>query len=444
MFRRSWFVLPFFLIGCNDSPPGPPPPPPRLSTIQITADDIGVTEAWLKVTLTDSNQPRTIALRRDGQIISNVQFTGTDTVLVDVGLAPNHLYRYTSLRMQDSTIVDTASVQLTTMDTTSHNFIWQIDTLGESSSVLFDVAIVNDTLAYAVGDINLRDTSGSLEPPYGLVVVSPFDRRLVHLYANNPLGTSILRPKGIHAFSPTDVWLANGAVFHWDGDTVTPYWINAFPGNPNPILDPGQGAEKVCGTSSSDLFVVGVQGAIASFDGQQWRRMDAGTSVDLLTCWTTGQSFVWACGYRSSYSESILLRYNGSAWEEYGHSPPWGVYADLFGSVWCYKNDSAYVVGNLGVFRHAQSSATGFRRIPLELGYFPYKIRGAARNDIVIVGDQGMIWHFNGLTWKRFDRLINSLDRLHSVAIAYDQIIAVGYRYYNGVENYAVIYHGRR
>jgi photosystem II stability/assembly factor-like uncharacterized protein len=198
------------------------------------------------------------------------------------------------------------------------------------------------------------------------------------------------------------------------------------------------------GHSSGVRYAVGRAGTAIRFDGTAWQAVSSGTDVDLLDAWVSDDGSLWACGYRSSYSESILLRYNGNVWEEYGHSPPWGVYADLFGSVWFYKNDSAYVVGNLGVFRHAQSSPTGFRRIPIELGFFPYKIRGSSRNDIAIVGDQGMIWHFNGMTWKRFDQLIDSESRLYSVAVGHNQIVAVGYRYYNAIERTAVIYHGRR
>lgn len=76
MFGRSWFVLPFFFIGCNDSPPGPPP----VSSIQLAVEDVSCTEAWLKVSLTDSNQPRTIALRRDGQTVLIAQLTANDSI----------------------------------------------------------------------------------------------------------------------------------------------------------------------------------------------------------------------------------------------------------------------------------------------------------------------------------------------------------------------------
>ena len=49
---------------------------------------------------------------------------------------------------------------VTTMDTTSHNFTWQSWTFGDiGSSVLYDVAIINENNIWAVGEINIADTS---------------------------------------------------------------------------------------------------------------------------------------------------------------------------------------------------------------------------------------------------------------------------------------------
>ena len=48
-------------------------------------------------------------------------------------------------------------------DTTSHNYAWQTFILGDgNSSVLYDAAIINDTLIYAVGEIYLKDSTGQL------------------------------------------------------------------------------------------------------------------------------------------------------------------------------------------------------------------------------------------------------------------------------------------
>jgi len=50
-------------------------------------------------------------------------------------------------------------------DTTSHNFTFQTFTFGEhSSSVLYDVAIVNDSSIWAVGEIYLNDSLGQPDP----------------------------------------------------------------------------------------------------------------------------------------------------------------------------------------------------------------------------------------------------------------------------------------
>ena len=45
-------------------------------------------------------------------------------------------------------------------DTTSSNFTWTVDTIGGPGSILYDCSVVNDTLAYAVGELFPRDSAG--------------------------------------------------------------------------------------------------------------------------------------------------------------------------------------------------------------------------------------------------------------------------------------------
>ena len=60
----------------------------------------------------------------------------------------------------------TGPTPLSGPDTTSHNFLWTLDTLGDgNSSTLYDVAIINDTLAYAVGEISVRNSIGGYRTP---------------------------------------------------------------------------------------------------------------------------------------------------------------------------------------------------------------------------------------------------------------------------------------
>ncbi|MDL1891482.1 hypothetical protein FBQ87_01125, partial [Sphingobacteriales bacterium CHB3] len=142
--------------GCKRDPPvvPPPPPPPYQQTIHIAVEDVSCTEVWLKVSLTDLVEPRTIAITQDGETKLSSRIAGADSIFLLENLLPNRNYRFAAQRIRDTTITDTSgTVVATTLDTTSHNFTWQIDTLGDgNASTLNDIAIINDTLAYAVGE----------------------------------------------------------------------------------------------------------------------------------------------------------------------------------------------------------------------------------------------------------------------------------------------------
>ena len=124
-------------------------------TLQLSTEDVGVTDAWIRVRCLGSGVPATLSVTRNGQKIFTIPYALLDTVLIDEGLLPKHAYTYNFYLLRDTMTDDSAqALTVTTMDTTSHNFTWEIDTLGDGgSSVLRDVAIINDTLAYAVGEI---------------------------------------------------------------------------------------------------------------------------------------------------------------------------------------------------------------------------------------------------------------------------------------------------
>lgn len=254
----------------------------------------------------------------------------------------------------------------------------------------------------------------------------------------NEVGIAPFECQSVFAFEENDIWLASaGSIARWNGAGFARLCIpfDVLPGSIN----------RIWGNNSNSVYVVGNLGTIVHYDGVSWNRMESGTTVDLLDVWGSSDGgTVWACGYESSFSESILLRYDGSVWEEYGHYPPQGVYQELFGSVWFPRTDSAFVVGNQGIFRHAQGSPQGYRMLPVDLSDLPYRIRGVDRNDATLVGNNGMVWHFNGVSWHNFPELVQPLDLLTSVSTSSTQVVAVGQRYYTGIEYYGVVYHGRK
>jgi hypothetical protein len=155
--------------GCKDEAT-PPPPPTHTPTIQLSLADTGVTELWLRVRLVDSTQARSVKLLRDSQVVAAVTPATLDTVIHDGLLSAGRSYSYKAYRLTNNMPVDsTQPVSATTLDTTSHNFVWRVDIIGMSSSLLRDVAILASTTAWAVGELFLRDSTGNRDPiPYNL------------------------------------------------------------------------------------------------------------------------------------------------------------------------------------------------------------------------------------------------------------------------------------
>jgi hypothetical protein len=104
----------------------------------------------------------------------------------------------------------------TKTDTTSHNWSFSFDTLGATASVLSDVAIVNDSLAYAVGEMYLRDSSGQIDPqPYNMARWNGRGWQLMRIqfytFCGQP-GTGSYPARSILAFSVADIWIGmNGS-----------------------------------------------------------------------------------------------------------------------------------------------------------------------------------------------------------------------------------------
>ncbi len=379
-------------IGC------PAPTQPPVQTLELSADYIGAKEVWLRVTATQS---RGVRVTRNGvTIFTNNSLLG-ETLVVDSSLVPSRSYTYTATPLKDGRDVDEPSrLQVTTLDTTSHTVSWQIDTLG-AQGLIRDVWVFDQNNVWAVGEIQVETG----QPAYGAAVWNGSSWTLRRLEALGPTGTiSNLRPRGIYAFLRTDIWLASGGVFHWNGQSITPYWINSFPGNPNPILSEGQTAEKIWGTSSSNIYAVGRGGAIAHYNGTVWRKMESGTTVDLEDIWGIDEKHVWTTGFNVGDGRSVVLEYDGNKWSTlYDNTRVPSAERLGFSSVWTNSPSVLTATGVSGPARlHPRTKLV--RREESGQVYISYCIRGTNSVDIFMTGAGSEVLHFNGSSWYRYEQ----------------------------------------
>ena len=330
-------------------------------------------------------------------------------------------------------------------DTTTHDFSFtQYDLGGNAGSSDFkDAVIVNDTLAYAVGEIFTTDSTGKPDPEaYSLAVWNGNKWSLRRLYFQDSGNNELLVPiRGVIIFNAADIWFAAGSIFHWDGaSSITQMSLSRLT-----LPDSSATIEKLWGLSSNSIYGVGDAGTIVHYANGVWTRMQSGTNYDLTDVWGSPDgSVIWACGWRNysvDTAQGILLRSDGTDWTTVWKrgSNTTTPYGDAISSLWGQTH--LFTSSNFGVYIQSMSGIDTALQ-SLSVSHFPYRIRGSAENNVVMVGDFGMIWHYNQKGWKQIN--ITSLDQpLYSVAVSTNMIIAVGSDYSVGL-GAALIYRGTR
>ncbi len=319
-------------------------------------------------------------------------------------------------------------------DTTNHSFTFTQYEFGTSPGYFRDCAIINDSDIWCVGAVN-----EGTDTMYNAVHWDGRTWSLIKISANFR-GNFITAPmEGIFAFSSTDIWLAASDPIHGDGQNWVDYDIRSIPGYDSLSVS------KCWGTTSNMMYFVGRGGSIIRYNSATWTKQESGTTIDLHDVWgTTDGSVVWACGYSNDNSQSILLRYDGVDWkttwaEGTTTTHPYG---DLVTSLWGIQH--LFTSTNFGVYRQNISGTDTAQQI-LAINHFPYRIRGSAENNIAVVGDDGMIWHYNGASWKLLNEVGSGVP-LYSVAVSEDMIVAVGADF-NVTDIFppkALVYLGRR
>lgn len=310
-------------------------PPPYIQSIILDSPSAELTTVEFQMHTTDSTHLGIVQLYRDSVSVFSKMILSIDTTITDTALLPSHRYRYKAYRLTGPTRTDSsAPLSISTMDTTSQNFTWEIDTLGDgNSSVLNDVAIINDTLIYAVGEMYKRDSTGQFEiDPYNVAIWTGSRWRLQRLYYQN--GTGPIR--SVFAISETNVWL--DPWFHWDGQN--------FQQVPIDQIFSGARINKMWGALSS-LYAVGDNGFIAHYDGRTWQKLESGTTRGINDVWgiekplNNNEDLYCAITAVADPQNSWIMKITNASQID---SVQWGAGREIV-SLWTYNGSPLYVCG---------------------------------------------------------------------------------------------------
>ena len=428
------FTMLACLESCTDEP-SPISSSHNQRSVFLDTAFVDPSEVWLRLSSTDLSGASSFEVYRDTTLILSRHIVQPDTTLIDTMLLPAKIYQYRAYRSVNNRRVEsTRALLVQTMDTTSHEFTWDFDTLGDGNgSYLKDVFILNDTSVFAVGALYVRDSAGQYNSdPYN---VARWDGR------SWKLSTATYVPfNAVFGFADTDVWAGTSAPYHWDGRSWKAFNVTGiFNGYVN----------KIWGTSSSNMYMVGTNGAIMHFNGSVWQKMESGTDVDLLDIWGTPDgNVVWACGW-IDFKPTVLLRLINGVWEKAFEDPyPFVLREDslsgILTSVWAPNGHRLFILSDLGLFTATSNIQGQAKRIPFPSTWsgFPWILRGNAVNDLVVVGEYYTLAHFNGLTLKQYEQF-KGYGRLVSVCVRNNLVVAVGYSF-DPINSQGIVVRGRR
>lgn len=397
-------ILPilFILTSCKETPPEP-----RNGTVNngmLIVEDVGVTGAVLRLRIPVGFKSRSITLQRETTVILSKQITSHDTMVIDENLLPKHSYRYMLTVENLLKPEERYYANITTMDTTSHEFTWQIDTLGDYHfSSLRDLAIDNDTCVYVVGGIYKKDSMGNWLPFYNLARWNGIRWELIRVKVKLNYGTSIIITDqdeliSIFMVNQSDIWMVSesgGVSRYLNGNWIMmdiPYGQG-----------PG-GANKIWGTSSKDLYFVGDDGKIIRYDGSRWQRIESGTALDVqdivgVRDKRSGDYEILAVASKRHVSyDRVILKLNGTGVQ---HLSDDGINYSLRG-IWFSPGRHYFAAGG-GMYEKILLNQEQWKNIPDNVtNYYILAIRGNDVNDLICVGGFGEVLHFNGLSWRSY------------------------------------------
>lgn len=405
------------LSACKKDPTGTGTKTPE---VQLSIADIGVTETWLNTHISGILNDAQLTLVRNDSLIQTIYLPDMDnsdvldTLLYDNGLQPAKDYTYMVTVTTKNNNVD-AMVQLTTMDTTSHNFTWQTWSFGaKGSSVLYDVAIINENDIWAVGEIYTEnsytyDSLGNWIDPYNAVHWNGTEWELKRILYKDGFWDI----KAVYAFDENNVWFES--YVRWSGTN--------FIEMPVDQVFKVKRITKMWGTSSDDMYVVGNEGLIAHYNGLDWQRIETGTDNIINDIYGIGDTAIATVSDKYDFGEFKILIIDGLIVDDknliwpYSNKPPY--------SVWFNNNNKIWVCG-AGLHYYINNAWIEYKSIPTSS--FLNRVRGAQINDVYIAGDFGFLGHFNGKTWCDYsdytsNGIFESLDYKNGI------VVAVGYDY---------------
>ena len=365
-------------------------------TLTLELKDVSCTEAWLQFTSTGLELPNTLTLYVDDKINETIELATEDTLIYIDSLLPNKSYKVkATLNTTDNQQLITNEVTVNTMDTTRSDFTWQTFTFGGSagSCALYDITIINENDIWAVGEIDIADSSVNGYTTYNAVHWDGTDWKLMRIFFPTVCSSS----NSLSSFPASAVFaLDDGKVFITSsGDKIAILQNNIEIDNFCLPTAYSMSIFRIWGSTNNNMYIVGSSGKIIKYSDDKWEMLETGTTTIIPDVWgieDQNNNTILYCPVSSFFypGDKKILKITN----EIVDSVTWNKNKRLY-SAWTNNENFLYVCGE-GVYENMFGVWKEINLITVGTN----SVRGNNINDVIVVGDYGFIAHNNGAHWK--------------------------------------------
>lgn len=318
-------------------------------------------------------------------------------------------------------------------DTTTHNWYFEVDTLGEHLSGARGIVAFSKDDAWVTGEFRIYknpNDPGSLWDTYSYArwdgkkwKLGYFDRQ----YGN---GATTLYAKNKNFMIAVENYF-----LLWNGA----WWQNV-------LFVPGtfQGLNGIWAETPSIVHIVGGSGTWTLWDGNvenpSFRSLPTPTTIDLKDIYGDGDR-IYACGTNQSNSRSVLLLYEKGTFTVIDSTVPGRNISAV--AVWYTTKDTVLALADpmittihKGVMKHGRDSINAY---PTMLA-----VRGSSSNNIWWAGHFLDMIHYNGVSFRHFRRPFQQSGQLQNISVSEDFFFATGYQRLQNGELRGIVVRGYR
>ncbi|HMU43142.1 MAG TPA: hypothetical protein PKA80_07565, partial [Ignavibacteriaceae bacterium] len=302
-----------------------------------------------------------------------------------------------------------------TLAPTSHDYTWQEYTFGDAGypNTLYDVWGTDENNVWVVGGMEING-----------IFYGGLHWDGIQWNPDSTVGGSV-----IFGFSSNDIWVAGGGIFYYDGAK----WNGIE--DTDEILHDNVPYTSLWGTSSSDMYFGNAWGKIIHWDGVKAEDMGIDAESGIWDIWGFSKNEIYAVSGDVLNSYGELFRYNGFEWVTIRTGSYSTFNADTYGpfiSVWGSDPSEIYLAALKMERKIKENWLTDY-----DFDVLITIVRGSASNNVFAAGYFGVIGHFNGLDWQKYELPVSIF--FYGAMVFKDIVYLVGDN-----NSQAVIYRGNK